>query len=288
MDAIASLVKDIPPSSDEVEFDFSGVEHIYVVGLAALAAWCRKVSIVPSITNAPDTTLRYLDMIGFAEAPKGGISPYSESDPSHALAIEEIVKGSQPETIAGKLVAIIDTHMHLPSAARQGLIVVFAELVENIQRHAGSSSTAFACAQVYPKRRKLTICVVDTGIGVRSSILTSSNEVLAKRVAEGESPVQLACAPLVTSKPEKHSGYGLYVASELVVRNGGTFRIFSGNEIYTRYRKRWQKRENLAKVQDPWNGTWIAMILDLNTTISVGDVYATLPPIPGAELEEFF
>jgi anti-sigma regulatory factor (Ser/Thr protein kinase) len=288
MDGIASLVSEIPPSTDEVVFDFSGVDHVYVVGLAALAAWCTKAGVTPEIENASDRTQRYLDLIGFTKASKGGISPYTETDPTFAMAIEKISAHSEPERIAGKLATIIDSQMNLSAAARQGLIVVFAELVENIQRHAGLSSPAYACAQAYPKRRKLTICVVDTGIGIRESIRTSSNEALVRRVEEGESPVQLACAPLVTSKPEKHSGYGLYVASELVVRNGGTFRIFSGSEIYTRYRRRWQKRENLTRVPDPWNGTWVAMILDLDATISVGDVYVTLPPMPGAEMEDFF
>jgi anti-sigma regulatory factor (Ser/Thr protein kinase) len=288
MDGIASVVSDIPPSTHEVVFDFSGVGHVYVVGLAALAAWCSKVGVIPEIANASDRTQGYLDLIGFTKASKGGISPYTETDPTFAMAIEEISAQTEPEGVASKLVAIIDAQTHLPNAARQGLIVVFAELVENIQRHAGLSSPAYACAQVYPKRRKLTICVVDIGIGIRQSILTSSNESLVNRVEDGESPVQLACAPLVTSKPERHSGYGLYVASELVVRNGGTFRVFSGTEIYTRYLRNWQKRENLMHVPDPWNGTWVAMILDLDATISVGDVYGTLPPIPGAELEDFF
>ena len=288
MDGIASLVSDIPPSTDEVVFDFSGVDHVYVVGLAALAAWCGKVGVSPEIANASDRTQRYLDVIGFTKASRGGISHHIETDPTFAMAISKISTQSEPEEIASKLVAIIDAQTHLPSAARQGLIVLFAELVENMQRHAGLSSPAYACAQVYPKRRKLTVCVVDIGIGIGQSILTSSNEALVKRVEEGESPVQLACAPLVTSKPERHSGYGLYVASELVVRNGGTFRIFSGTQIYTRYRRGWQKRENLTHVPDPWNGTWVAMMLDLDATISVGDVYVTLPPMPGAELEDFF
>jgi hypothetical protein len=288
MDGIASLVSEIPPSADEVVFDFSGVDHVYVVGLAALAAWCNKVGVSPEIANASDRTQHYLDLIGFTKASKGGVSRCTETDPTFAMAIEKISPEIEPEGVASKLAAIIDAQTHLPSAARQGLIVVFAELVENIQRHAGLSSPAYACAQVYPRRRKLTICAVDIGIGIRQSILTSSNESLVKRVEEGESPVELACAPLVTAKPERHSGYGLYVASELVVRNGGTFRIFSGTEIYTRYRRGWQKRENLTHVPDPWNGTWIAMILDLDATISVGDVYVTLPPMPGAELEDFF
>lgn len=105
---------------------------------------------------------------------------------------------------------------------------------------------------------------------------------------ESESALRLACAPLITSKPDKHSGYGLYVASELIVRNGGTFRIFSGNEIFTCYRKRWQRKEHVASLANGWNGTWIAMIVDLDALLLVEDVYSILPPIQGVQLQDFF
>ncbi len=288
MPAIASLTNDLTPCPDEVVLDFVGVEHVYVVGLAALAAWCKRSDVSPQVVNASDTTLRYLDVIGFTRASKGGISQYSESDPYYAMAMEQLVSESQAESVARKLVDIIDYHVHLSKTTQSGLLVVFAELIENIQRHAGASSVAFACAQVYPKKRKLTICVVDTGLGIAQSIRTGSNEKLIGRVLGGESPVRLACDPLVTSKPSKHSGYGLYVARELVVRNGGTFRVFSDREIFTCYRRKWRRMENLTTVPDPWKGCWIAMILDLDANIPLGDVYITLPPLPGTELQEFF
>ena len=205
------------------------------------------------------------------------------------MAIEQIAADSQPETIASRIVEIVDHHMPLSRKTRSGLIVVFAELIENIQRHAGLSSPAFACAQVYPQRQKLTICIVDTGIGIRQFDSLLIKSILDTSVVEeGESPLRLACAPLITSKPDKHSGYGLYVASELIIRNGGTFRIFSGNEIFTCYRKRWQRKENLTSVSTGWDGTWIAMIVDLDGLLPVEDVYSILPPIPGVELQDFF
>jgi anti-sigma regulatory factor (Ser/Thr protein kinase) len=288
MEAVASIIQKMDPLPHEVVFDFCNVGHVYVVGLGALAAWCARNGITPQIANAPDSTERYLDVIGFNRAFHGGISPYTEADPTQALAIERLGPEAPPETVAVKLVDIVDHHMHLSAKSRTGLIVVFAELVENINRHAESPLVAFACAQVYPKKHKLTICVVDTGIGIKQSIMKSSNGRLIERVADGESAVYLACCPLVTSKPDRHSGYGLYVASELVVRNGGTFRIFSGNEIFTCYRKGWRRMEHTSNVTDAWDGTWISMILDLDAALSVEDVYTTLPAIPGAELQDFF
>jgi hypothetical protein len=76
--------------------------------------------------------------------------------------------------------------------------------------------------------------------------------------------------------------------SELAIRNGGTVRIFSGNEILTLYRKGWSRKEHRQLVSEGWNGTWIALLLDLESYLPIGDVYNTLPPAHGTELEEYF
>jgi anti-sigma regulatory factor (Ser/Thr protein kinase) len=183
---------------------------------------------------------------------------------------------------------MIDHHMPISQKTRSGLLVALAELVENVHRHGASAKSAFACAQVYPRRNKLTICIVDTGIGIRQSFLAGQNAAAKDRIKRGESPVKLATSPLVTSKPGQHSGYGLYVVSELAVRNGGTFRIFSGNEVLTLYRRGWTRREYHAVVPQGWQGTWIAILLDLDSLLPIGDVYSTLPPAEGAEAEDYF
>ncbi|MBN1393805.1 MAG: hypothetical protein JW959_02065 [Pirellulales bacterium] len=43
MEALSSLLGDITSKPDELRFDFSGVEHIYVIGLVALKAWCNNI-----------------------------------------------------------------------------------------------------------------------------------------------------------------------------------------------------------------------------------------------------
>lgn len=288
MEALASMLGNMESKPDELCFDFLGLEHVYVVGLAAIKAWCNKRDIVPRVLNVSATTERYLEEIGFTTDSNRHRSALDPSAKHYAMAIEQIVSDSQPDKIASKIVGVVDSQMHISRKTHSGLIVLFAELIENIQRHAGASSTAFACAQVYPYKRKLTICIVDTGMGVRESILSSSNNSLIDRVRQGESPLRLACDPLITSKPDRHSGYGLYVASELIIKNGGTFRIFSGDEIFTCYRKRWQRKENLSIVSNAWDGTWIAMIVDLDGLLPVEDVYSILPAIQGVELQDFF
>ena len=148
MEELAAILGNIRPRPDELRLDFSGVEHIYVVGLAALKAWCGKLNITPDVDNVSNETYKYLDEIGFTRTAdrKNSVRPSSEQH--YAVAIEPIVGESRPETIAEKIVNVIDHHMHLSRKNRSSLIVIFAELAENIQRHAGASSAAFACAQV--------------------------------------------------------------------------------------------------------------------------------------------
>jgi hypothetical protein len=177
MEMLTSILGSIQPIPNEICFDFSGVEHVYVVGLAALKAWCSKIGVVPEMMNVSNTTERYLEEIGFTGLPCHN-SIIDAMEKHYAMAIERITTNSRPETIASGIVQIVDHHMHLSRKNRSGLIVVFAELIENIQRHAGASSESFACAQVYPQRQKLTICIVDAGMGIRDSILSSSNESL--------------------------------------------------------------------------------------------------------------
>ncbi len=285
MESLAVLLARLDKECDELILDFKDVDHVYVVGLAALMAWCTAREIRPQIRNASELTERYLDAVGFS-----GVAPapiLAQPDNFFTLAIEPILD-KNPEDVSTKLVDIIDHHIPLPKRARSGLIIAFAELIENVHRHAGAVASAFACAQVYPRRNKLTICIVDTGMGIRQSILCGTNPSLVSRLQRGELAAKLATSPLVTSKPDRHSGYGLYVVSELVVRNGGTFRLFSDNEILTLYRKRWTRQEYHSVTHQGWNGTWIAMLIDLDSLLPMGEVYSTLPPMEGTEMEDFF
>lgn len=288
MEAVAVLLNRLESEKfDEIVLDLSQIEHIYVVGLAAIFVWFRQRGIRPILEGLSPRTRQYLERLRFLndETPSPAIVPEQDF---WTLTIESIEHDGQPEKLSARLTDMIAHHMPISGTDRSALIVLFAELIENVNRHAGPETPAVACAQVYPKQNKLTLCVADLGIGLRESIATGSNPDLIRRLERGEPATLIATAPLTTSKPGKHSGYGLYVASELTVRNGGTFRIFSGREILTIYRRGSTRMIHRVQVPCQWNGTWIAMLLDLNTVLPIRDVYATLPPAPGKEVEDYF
>jgi hypothetical protein len=258
MDHLAGVLTELA-DCDKVTLDFQSVEHVYVPGLTAIKAWSESNHIEIDCVNASAETAAYLDVVGFS-----GLRPVRSlaRTPDFLTPGIENVGASPAHDIADRLVKLIDHHHALGNETRSGLHVMFAELVENVHRHAGERSpAAFACAQVYPKRNRLTVCIVDTGMGLAESIATGSNAALSQRLNRGESALSLACAPLLTSKPDRHSGYGLYVATELILRNGGTFRMLSGCECMTLYRKHWRRQESFA------NRLWPNSLLHLTDEV---------------------
>lgn len=285
MDRLAGVLAALE-DCDSVTLDCDGVEHLYVSGLTAIKAWSERHEVRVSCVNASAETNAYLDVVGFS-----GFTPALSPlrSPGFLTAGLEDVLASDAQGVADRFVKLIGRHFPLGSETRSGLHVMFAELVENIHRHAGQDRTqAFACAQVYPERKKLTVCIVDTGMGLAESIRSGTNPALAARLRSGESALSLAKAPLLTSKPDRHSGYGLYVATELILRNGGTFRVISGKESLTLYRKNWRRHERFMTIGRGWQGTWITMIIDLDSVLPIKDVYLTLPSAEDAEREDFF
>ena len=62
--------------------------------------------------------------------------------------------------------------------------------------------------------------------------MQSQNPRLIQLAEEGQKWIKEASEPLVTSKIQHHSGYGLYITRELYRRNGGQFLVLSGDAGY--------------------------------------------------------
>jgi hypothetical protein len=272
-----------------------GDEHMYVFGLTVLAGWARARHIRPDFASPQPETRAYLERIGFIDAVEG--RPHRTgpvSDHGWAVAIEPIGTGVAAEELAARITAICDTHGFVGRGDRNALVITFAELIENVQRHAGPTRDALVAAQFYPQRRRLSIAVVDTGVGIRASFLEGRNDVAKRRIHAGESPLELAVSPLVTSKPVRekdkpgHAGYGLYVVSELTVRNGGTFSLTSDARTLTMNRHPYGRTRAHVRSHAPWQGTIVAVVLNLDNLLPIGEVYSSLPLPAGYEEEDFF
>jgi hypothetical protein len=107
------------------------------------------------------------------------------------------------------------------------------EIIRNAAEHSGSTSLLY-CGQYWPERSSVEIALIDRGIGIANSLRENPHV----RVGTDIEALRLAVLPGISGKsysgadedPKNewgHSGFGLYVVSELC-RRGGDFTVVSG------------------------------------------------------------
>lgn len=276
-----------------LQLDLSGCDHVYLPALAILASWARSRSVSIELAGESPETSAYLDRCGFMDAVEGRPHVVGALDAGRRVALDPIEAGTHADVLASRIVRIVDDHGMVASSDRGSLLIVFAELIENVIRHATSGAGALVGAELYPRKSKLTVVVVDAGIGIRESFLRGRNPEAKVRIQRGEDPLRLAVLPLVTSKPVTpefpvaHAGYGLFLASEIAVRNHGTFMLASDDRSLSMY-QRHARRHAVSVRHARWKGTIVCLVMDLSNVVPLRDVYQTLPRPDGYSAEDFF
>lgn len=269
-------------------------EIVYVHGLALLAAWCDRFAARVTLKANHAKTQRYLEETGYRRALEDHVAiDEAVYDGGHVVALtridpEDERAANRIEIVAGRIVDLFGRHMAIDNLQRDALIVTFAELVENVYRHAKSRYLGYVMAQAFPKARRLHIVVVDTGIGIQRSFRESESESLRSRARNERDAIDLALEKLVTSKSSGHAGYGLYVVRRLVEGNHGQFRLMSGritreiSETGTWIRKR---RDDKILQHQPWGGTEVSVVFRLDQPLPLLEVYGELGP---RDKDDFF
>lgn len=110
----------------------------------------------------------------------------------------------------------------------------FREIFRNVVEHSESKKLTY-CAQYWKTRQTVELVVLDSGIGIKSSLASNPN---FKNCTDRQA-IQYSLMPAVSGKFFKgvkkqvgnvwqNSGFGLYMTNRLC-RNGGSFFICSGN-----------------------------------------------------------
>jgi len=260
----------------------------YASALAILAEWLLANSLFTRYhAECPPEMEQYLERIHFRRALHDRQIEVSEDPMDWAIGLTRINRDLPSHQVTEKIYDIIATFIDLQPEARQALQILIAEMIENVHRHAEAPSDGFAVAQVYPARLKMGIALVDAGMGIRNSL-----EGALPRAHRGEQRtdrdfLREACRLHVTSKPDRHSGYGLYVLSEVVARNRGTFCLTSGRATLVGY----QRKGNVVfdfHDHEPWDGTIVSVIVNLHRDLPILDVYKRMPAPEGYSDDELF
>ena len=262
-------------------------EFVYASGLALVATWLNTKP-GEKIVVADDTyTREYLRAIGFFDAVEGSGTDSSKDTTDWAVRLTRLDRHARVHQITEDILSIIDTFVAPNAEDRGSFGILLGELIENVTRHANIRTPAFIVAQVYPKRYKLGITIADAGIGIRQSFIEGDVEKYRDPAKPDEFFISLALQPLVTSKASAHAGYGLYILSELISRNQGSYMVTSGPATVVGYRARGMHKQDVYR-HAPWEGTVVSMIVNLQTKLPLSDVYKSLPLPVGFSAEDFF
>ncbi len=109
------------------------------------------------------------------------------------------------------------------------------EILRNVVEHSESNQFGF-CAQHWPERKKVSLAILDRGIGLKQSLM--QNPYLS--VLNDTDAVKLAIQPGISGKAYAgvkadesniwaNSGYGLYMTSQ-ICKMGGSFVLTSGSK----------------------------------------------------------
>jgi len=193
---------------------------------------------------------------------------------------------------AGRLVELFRQNLpELSAGSAKSLGIAFAELIENVVKHAGIHSDAWLFANYHPKPRIMHMAICDRGRGIRRSFLESDSDAVRQIGEHSLDWISKCTDPLVTSKTTGHAGYGLYVVRELCRRNTGSLLLISDQASYRiAFRDRagggLQEEESVSAVSQPWKGTFLGLNLKLDQPLPLDEIYASLPPPRGYAAED--
>ncbi|MFH1059232.1 MAG: hypothetical protein V1797_11230 [Pseudomonadota bacterium] len=286
---IQILFRQLLELSDEITIEMP--DFVYASGLAIVAAWLKaKSGRTIERGRLSRSTLEYSRRIGFLDVIQDVATANWERqdlDGEWSIRLTPITQQSRAEKVTAEVLNILELFGSIKPDDKSTFGIILSELIENVPRHAETATPAYIVCQVYPEKLKLGITIADAGIGIKESFLRGETEKYKRPEMPDSYFINLALDMLVTSKTSRHAGYGLYLFSEVVARNRGTFVVSSGVESVIGYLQNGLIIKRIQK-HSKWQGTVISMIIDLYNTLPLLDIYAAMPAPSGFEEDGFF
>lgn len=164
--------------------------------------------------------------------------------------------------------------LHLGPKQVEPIRYIISELTRNVFEHSGSPIGAILCAQYYKKSNRISIGIVDRGVGIKETISQSH-----KAVDDTEA-IKLALTPGITGTTKRmggtdyNAGAGLFFIKSIAKVNQDFFIIYSGNSMYkllkdknkTRlYGDPFRDKHSVGGDFPYWQGTVVGIDINLNS-----------------------
>lgn len=119
------------------------------------------------------------------------------------------------------LIILIDSKMRLSQGVKDSLKMSLQEILTNVFDHSKSENGCFVCAQYYPAKKTIRLCITDFGVGILSTLKKKYE------VTNDIDAIKLSVKERVTSRPQS-AGFGLTNIRNFLKVNEGTLAIISG------------------------------------------------------------
>jgi anti-sigma regulatory factor (Ser/Thr protein kinase) len=144
---------------------------------------------------------------------------------------------------------------------------IVSEALDNISQH--SAAEGFTASQYYESQRRSAFCIADYGCGLRRALYRFEPEndehAILKALEVGISG-RSRSQQLAEPEHTRNRGVGLSIIRQLIVRNGGWLRLWTGSAVYIEEGDSIQVRS-----APPWNGTLLSAILPRDRVVAPFD-----------------
>jgi len=268
---IAGFDDDNPSSLEITTNDrWISMHPVVLCMIAALATKPQTETI--SIDEVTATSGHYLTRMGLYNF-LGIPSPHNieEHDPAgRFIPLTQITSSTELSNFLNDMVPML----HIPPVQARSIRYIMSELIRNVLEHAFTTTGAMVAAQYYKKTNTIRIGIVDTGIGIKSSMAPTYNP------KDDLTAIKYALMPGVTGTTLKeggtdyNAGAGLFFIKSIAAINEDPFLIYSGNSMFKLLKNKRKKlnwdpstdnhseKENLPT----WNGTVVGIDINLNST----------------------
>lgn len=285
---------------EKITFDLSKLKFVTPSGLCYLIASIQTLTNIIGKENFEiimpnnNSTNNYLTRMNFLETLGLNDDNYiNKNDCSNRLI--ELQKISMTDRcdwqITENLTNVLESQLPVNN---QGILkavsYAIGEIVDNTLRHSQSPIGGYICAQTYPNKNKLEICIIDCGIGIVES-LKVENDVHKEKISKFKSDsefIQYSIEKGVTSKTQQkfgetgHSGEGLFFTSEFIKENNGRMKVISDNGMLLIDSK---VGIQLSETQHHWQGTIVMLEFNLDVPVIVKDIFDREIPLDPEEYD---
>ena len=285
---------------EKITFDLSKLKFVTPSGLCYLIASIQTLTNIIGKENFEiimpnnNSTNNYLTRMNFLETLGLKDDNYiNKNDCSNRLI--ELQKISMTDRcdwqITENLTNVLESQLPVNN---QGILkavsYAIGEIVDNTLRHSQSPIGGYICAQTYPNKNKLEICIIDCGIGIVES-LKVENDVHKEKISKFKSDsefIQYSIEKGVTSITQQkfgetgHSGEGLFFTSEFIKENNGRMKVISDNGMLLIDSK---VGIQLSETQHHWQGTIVMLEFNLDVPVIVKDIFDREIPLDPEEYD---